>query len=453
MKQKSTIICLVVLALFSLSAPADAQHAKTNTRVFWVDRDTQKLTWGDVITTDKWSLKTGTVEGFPAADSKNNRVGPLYASNGLVVAGVSGMENDSTKGRWFAIDAGVFQEPHGNHFHWKYTGRPAVTQTVEDDRQGSTRRVGSNGDRLYLFGDHGFTAANLNNLKMRGTTTASGQFFPVNDRPVSQLAVVDNVVGYSAWENEDGELAGQVDVIKLADAADLAYSFKLPSGNISATTVNNGKVFFAHQDAVSWVTPDRNCSLSGDKVEIKTVSLPTNQQYDAENPPQALVNEKNWVIFAMGAGESSKLCMINAAVASPSIIALPITVSEGLRLSPPSTVLSVGKRYAFVFQERIEPSSDVQEQLTIVELDPNRDMNFDDARIAKTIPVGSSLIQDNSGSHQICFDDYGRFAVFTSPGDGTLSVISMHDLILRVNFKVGGVPTEIVAVGAPEHFH
>ena len=79
-------------------------------------------------------------------------------------------------------------------------------------------------------------------------------------------------------------------------------------------------------------------------------------------------------------------------------------------------------------------------------------MRFNDARVVKTIPVGASLIKDNSGTHQICFDDYGRFAVFTNPGDGTLSVMSLHDLQLRVNFKVGGVPTSIVAVGAPEHF-
>ena len=199
--------------------------------------------------------------------------------------------------------------------------------------------------------------------------------------------------------------------------------------------------------------PDRSCSLTSDKVKINTVSPSPNQQFQLENPPDALVNERNWVIFTAGTGEASQLCMIDAVAQSPAVIALPIPVSDGLRLSRPSTVLSLGKRYAFIFQQRVESTNEVQEQLTIVELDPNRDMRFDDARVVKTIPIGSSLIEDNTGSHQICFDDYGRFAVFTNPGDGTLSVISMHDLQLRVNFKVGGVPTEIVAVGAPEHFH
>ena len=145
--------------------------------------------------------------------------------------------------------------------------------------------------------------------------------------------------------------------------------------------------------------------------------------------------------------------MIDAAAVAPTMIALPIKVNEGLRLSPPKTVLSLGKRYAFVFHQRIKPDSETKEQLTIIELDPNRDMRFDDARIAKTIPVGSSKIKDNTGHHQVCFDAYGRFAVFTNPGDGTLTVMTMQDLQVRVNFKVDGVPTEIIAVGAPEHFH
>ena len=244
MNQRSTLVVLAVFLLFSLPVPADAQRPKTNTRVFWIDRDTQKLSWGDIVTTDKWSLQTGAVEGFPEKpDSQVNRFGPLFERNGLVIAGISGKQDDQKIARWVAIDAGVFQEPHGNHLHWKYTGRPIVTQTIAEDRQGATVRVGSSGDQLYLLGDHGYSAANLNNLRIRGTTTQTSQFFPATDWPVSNLAVVDNAVGYSAWEDSDGEHAGQIDVIKLADAEKPAYSFKLPSGNISATTVNSGRVF------------------------------------------------------------------------------------------------------------------------------------------------------------------------------------------------------------------
>lgn len=446
------IVSVVCLPPLSSEAQHQHQHAKTNTRVFWVDQETQKLTWGDIVTTDKWALKTGTVDGFPKTDSKA-KLSTLHDRNGLVIAAASRTESDKKKSRWFAIDAGVYQEPHGNHFHWKYTGRPTVTQTIEEDRQGEALRVASNGDQLYLIGDRGYTADNLNNLRIRGTTTKTSQFFPATDRPISQLAVVDNSIGYSAWEDREGKHAGQVDVINLMNSAKPAYSFKLPSGNVSATTVNSGKVFFAHKEAVSWVVPDRSYSLGGDNVKINKVNPPANQQFKLDTAPAALVNERNWVVFTSGKGESSKLCMINAAATSPTIMALPIKVADGLQLSQPTTVLSLGKRFAFIFQQRAQPTSDVTEQLTIVELDPNRDMHFGDARIAKTIPVGSSLIKDDSGHHQICFDDYGRFAVFTNPGDGTLSVMTLQDLNVRVNFKVGGVPTKIVAVGAPEHFH
>ena len=462
MNQSSTLFALVGFLLLGLAVPADAQHQhqhrkKTNMRLFWVDQSTQKLTWGDVVTTDKWALNTSTVDGFPEMDSKANRLSPLVGRNGMVVAGISGTADDKKKGRWVAIDSGVYQEPHGNHFHWKYTGRPTVTQTINEERQGRASRVSFVGEQLYLLGDKGFSTDNLNNLRIRGAATGTRKFFPATNWPVSQSTFVDNVVGYSAWDDSDGEHAGQVDVIKLADSTKPAYSFKLPSGDVSVTTFNSDKVFFAHKDTISWVTPDRSCSLGSDNVKVNQVN-PANQDLKLESPPATFVNERNWVTFTTGKGESSKLCMIDAASPTPTVIALPIKVNEGLQLSAPKTILSLGKRYAFIFHQRSKPAGegatdDIKEQLTIVELDPNRDMRFDDARIAKTIPVGKSLIKDDAGHHQVSFDAYGRFAVFTNPGDGTLSVMTMQDLQVRVNFKVDGVPTQIVAVGAPEHFH
>ena len=122
MNQSSTLFALVGFLLLGLAVSADAQHQhqhrkKTNMRLFWVDQSTQKLTWGDVVTTDKWALNTSTVDGFPEMDSKVNRLSPLVGRNGMVVAGISGTADDKKKGRWVAIDSGVYQEPHGNHFH------------------------------------------------------------------------------------------------------------------------------------------------------------------------------------------------------------------------------------------------------------------------------------------------------------------------------------------------
>jgi hypothetical protein len=49
----------------------------------------------------------------------------------------------------------------------------------------------------------------------------------------------------------------------------------------------------------------------------------------------------------------SYLGRADAAAQRSNMIALPIKVSEGLQLSSPATVLSLGKRYVFMFQERV----------------------------------------------------------------------------------------------------
>lgn len=73
-------------------------------------------------------------------------------------------------------------------------------------------------------------------------------------------------------------------------------------------------------------------------------------------------------------------------------------------------------RDAFLFQDQAEADSDIQEQLTIVELDPNKDRDFSDARVKTTIPIGASQVEGHHGHHAIPFDAYGRRAIFTEPG-------------------------------------
>ena len=89
-----------------------------------------------------------------------------------------------------------------------------------------------------------------------------------------------------------------------------------------------------------------------------------------------------------------------------------------------------------------------------MELDPNRDGDLSDARVRKTIPVGSSQIDgDVDVKPEIAFDAYGRNAVFTEPRDGVLNVLSVQNMQILARFKVGGIPDRVIAVGAPEHFH
>ena len=248
---------------------------------------------------------------------------------------------------------------------------------------------------------------------------------------------------------------GRVDVVNLkkTDGEKIAYSFKLPTGVIHGATANFGKVFFAPADGVCWVAADTSFSKTAETVVVNHISLGKEDGAEKPNRTGAFVNQRNWVLFTTGGPEGkSSLCLLDAAAAQPTVVKLPINVADGLSLTTPEVVLaSGGKRYAFLFQDKSE--GELQEQLTIVDLDPNGDRNLSDAKIAKTIPVGASKVDGHHGHHSVSFDSEGRLACFTNPGDGTIWIMTLKDLTIRAKSVVGGTPTAIVAIGAPEHKH
>ena len=68
----SLLLFLVVdLATNSVGTPgALGQNIRpvTITRLFWQDRETAKLSYADLVTTNKWNLNRGWVSGFPGVD-------------------------------------------------------------------------------------------------------------------------------------------------------------------------------------------------------------------------------------------------------------------------------------------------------------------------------------------------------------------------------------------------
>ncbi len=250
-------------------------------------------------------------------------------------------------------------------------------------------------------------------------------------------------------------VAGRVDVVHLQQPGDpkIAYSFQLPSGMIHGATQNSGKVCFAAADGIFWLNADLSLQKTVETVQVNHLSLGTDE--DADKPLQtgASTIERNWVLCTTGKGDQSTLCLINSESVQPSVVKIKIQVANGLSLTTPETVLSLGNRYAFLFQDRSDPEVEVQEQLTIVELDPNRDRNFSGAAIKTTIPVTASKIDGHHGHHAIAFDAYGRHAVFTEPDEGVLNVLSRKDMTVVARFKVGGSLDNIVVIGAQDHFH
>ena len=442
-----------VVAFSSSLADAQTIRPKVATRIFWQDRDTDKLSYADLVTTDKWSIKRGWVDGFPDLDEEKQDLVQMQQIDGVLMVGVRDHDDGKHQSGWVAIETGAVEEPHGNHTHWKYTRKPQVKQTKLDADQGNPAHVYVYDRQFYLANDtkNGFTR-----VQPAGLTTGnanSSKFYPGGGNHIT-MAAVNNSIAYSSWIDGGGPNSGRVDVVNLLNSSPkIEYSFNLPTGVIHGATHNSGKVFFAPADGVCWVNADTTLSQSAETVKVNHIALGIDSESDKPLRTGAFECQRNWVMCAAGAADQSSLCMINAAVSSPKIQKLGIPVDDGLKLMTPKTVLSLGKRYAFLFQDRTDADSDVQEKLTIVELDPNRDRDFSDARVTKTINVGPSKIDGHYGHHAISFDAYGRNAVFTEPGEGMINVMDMQKLQVVARFRVGGTPDSIIAVGAPEHFH
>ena len=91
--------------------------------------------------------------------------------------------------------------------------------------------------------------------------------------------------------------------------------------------------------------------------------------------------------------------------------------------------------------------SESNESLAVVDLDPNKDGNYSDALLVKSIPVGPSKIDGHSGHHDVCFGPRHRWAFISNPGDGSIWVLSLEDLEVQAKIDVTGTPTHLLAVG------
>ena len=319
-------------AITASSAGAQGIRTRTMMRIFCQDRGTDKLSWADLTKGEKWGIKRGWIQGFPKLDAEKQNLGVMNrTNNGKLVVGVLDHENSDSQSGWVTIDPGTFEEPHGNHTHWKYIGEPKVTAMSGDSNPG--------------------------------------------------LSEVPSLPGTM-----------QVNQLTLENDEDI-----------------------------------RN-QLQAGRFKV----------------------DRHWILLTTGQGDQATLCLISSQSVPPSVVKLRIPVAEGLQLSTPEMTLSMGERLAFLFQVRTDVAVEVQEQLTSVDLDPNRDGDLSDARVRNTSPVGASQVD---GQHSIAFDAYGRNAVFTEPADGVLNVLSVQNMQILARFKVGGVPDRVIAVGAPEHFH
>ncbi len=437
---------LILAVALSIVGPANlmAQSgSRTLARLIWQDKEQQSLRWGDVKKGQQWSIKAESISGHPDLDEDRHMFVQMQRVGTTAIVGVRDDDNGEFQSGWMALDSGVTQEAHGDHFHWRYKAAPRIIQTKLDKDQGNPAHVYLYEGKYYIANDkkNGFTVVSPSLLGASGAQP--DQFFEAGGGHIT-LAALGGQVAYATWIDRDGDNLGRVDVIGLGSNAGRKYQIHLPSGGIHGATTNSGKVFFAPSDGICWVQADTSVSANEDTVDVHHLSLGESED-GTPLRTGAFTNLDNWVLFSVGGSTEPKLCMINAASSKPSLTKMDLSIKTGNRLTTPKTVRSrTGEKFALMFEE--SQSGEQDEFLHVIALDPNRDGGFSDAKLHKSVSIGKSLIEGHSGHHEVVALSKRLIAV-SNPGDGTIAIISTSNWETEATLNVGGIPTRLLAFG------
>lgn len=489
---------------------ADTPAERIVTRLFIQDLDSQSVRWSDVrrVANGKLSMAMPSpIGGWQSLDATKQKLVQMQETNQWVVVGIRDLEAGKHQSGWQLMSSGVSGSDHGDHSHWEYGSAPRVVDKRLDDKQGNPAHVYTYDRAFYIANDqiNGYTK--IDPARYNAATTpqqfaAIPRFIPGGGNHIT-LAVAGERVGYGGWIDGEGDNKGRVDVTRIGpNKAEIAYSFHLPSGGIHGATVLENRVFFAASDGVYHVPVDATTSLTADKVQPVHISLGKDEESDKPFRTGAFTTMGKHVVFTIGKGDAASLCLLNAADLNAPLVKLPLNVAAGQSASTPIVVKTHGdQRLALVFHENrgapegrpdaavaetgstgprggrpkpaeatastaagpsnspvakteaTETTKPAVESLAIINLDPNGDKNFADAKIVRTLPVGASKISGHFGHHGLDFDGDRRFAFLTNPGDGTVSILDLEKLEIINSFKIGGTPSHIVAVGGEQCDH
>ena len=438
-------------------APKKAKEPRPFARLFVQDLKTCSLRWADLKVGESGEFALdplATVDGFPALDPARQKLVQMKEAGGLVCVGVRDDADGAFASGWALVQSGVGYIDHGDHGHWTFKGTPAVWDSRLDAKQGNPAHLYRYDGRFFLANDklNGYTRidpAGYEKPKGRPLVKDTPRFLPGGGGHIT-LAVVDDAVGYSCWIDSGGPNKGRVDVTPVAATAkpEPAYSFRLPSGGIHGATACAGKVFFAPADGVCWVEADPGLKRKPEQVEVRHIDL--GKDGDKPHRTGAFATHGRHVVFTTGKGESAALVILDAKAAEPKPVFVPLAVKPGTQAVTPDVVETAGgKLYALVFHDRAK-DADAPDVLEVVALDPNGDGDWADAKAVKVLKVGRSAVDGHAGHHDLACDAECRYAAFTNPGDGTVSVLSLKSLEVVATFKVGGTPGALVAVGGRE---
>lgn len=450
----TALFLLVPVISLHAASPEKAEATPIVTRVFFQDDEAKTLKWA--------SLQEGTppklsspqeILGFPKLDPKKQSLVQMAAVANWILVGVRDIEEGKFQSGWVLIDTGVEWHDHGSHSHTHYVRRPSVRAVKLDDKQGNPAHLYVYEKQFFLANDKldGFTRLRPSQINPQDSTDdilAKTEFFAAGGSHITLAATKS--VAYGTWAARDGENVGRVDVIALAAGGKKTpnYSFKLPHGGLHGAIANHGKVFFAPSDGIYWLNADEKLSQSPSTVQIQHISLGKNEESQKPYRTGAFSSWGSHVFCVSGSGADAALWSFDASASAISPQKLALGLPDAHRPSTPVLLKPRKSKspIAFLFHEDSE-ESDIPSSLTLVELDPNGDGIFGDAKVTSRLEVGRCLLDGHAGHHELAFDGDRRWGVITNSGDGTLQILSVENLQLVGKIEVGGRPSKVVAVG------
>ena len=400
---------------------------RVGTRLFFQDDDANTLKWADVLVGDSIQLgPVGVVTDFPELNGDRQSLVQMEAAAGMVLVGVRDDDNGAFQSGWILIDTGVDEDEHGDHSHWNYPRPPRVRASVLDDKQGNPAHLYCYDNVFYLANDQrdGFTRLDPAGIQQADDAAAiriRAAFHRGGGGHIT-LAAVEKRVAYSSWIDRDGPNKGRIDVTALSPSGNtqIGYTFSLPHGGIHGAAVTQGKVFFAPSEGIYWAAADVSLQSNASKVQAHHVDL--GKDGDKPRRTGAFTTFGKHVAFVTGAGPSAAVYLADASRSTVDVHRLALTMAEGNRPAGLEFVQPrKGSPLAFVFHDHAA-DVDAPNRLSIIEVDPNTDGTWSDAKISLELDVGKSRVEGHAGHHSVAFDADRRRAIFTNPGDGTLTV-------------------------------
>lgn len=441
----------------SAAIAADVPQPRIATRIFFQDDDAKSLRWADVKVGETTTVTTPqAVTGFPSLDPMKQSLVQMEAAGGYLLVGVRDEENGQFQSGWVLVETGVEEEEHGDHSHWQYPHAPRVRAAQLDDKQGNPAHLYCYDDIFYLANDKrdGYTRIDPQSISMNDSADAVRQkahFIPGGGGHIT-LAVVNKNLGFSSWIDRVGPHKGRVDITPYqGTASKIAATITLPSGGIHGATTAHGKVFFAPTDGICWI--DAAALPLNDPKQITVHHLSLGKLNDKPLRTGSFTTLGRHVAFVTGSGEHTQVGFIDASRSHVELSHVSLKLAEGNRAVGPYLVQPrKGSPLGFVFHDHAA-DSDAPNRLTLLELDPNGDGQWTDAKVAEEMDVGKSRVEGHSGHHALDFDADRRRAIFTNPGDSTVVVYSLAERKPVAEVKVGGTPSKIVAVGGRASGH